>query len=1052
MTTKRKTSFSLQFPENSKRDANLPATEAIAFDDLGDFIEEREKVKRALESKLGTELKIDYSDFSNHVFYDSAYQKFSIAKDRILKKYPYNSTSEEKEAFFLTGSGYENYVFNYQWPKYVGYLRFVTGSDPTQNQYISASDYDNNLNLASSSLYASLWLKDSKGIMSSSLVSILQIISASVTDAEKFGYEFYFSSSNAFASIGKNPYICFNLYSGSQALKVSSSFNAFTSSTTNVSIIYDKPASILSLYVNETKVNSCSANLGSVEFGNGPIKVLIGSGSQYVSPSTVSASYNFYTGSIDEVRIFHTASELFHTRNFNRSIDSEDYLVLKYSFNEGITGIASVDSKIVDYSKSGIHGDIINYSSSPVAMRNSGTFLDTELGDPILYTFHSGVSYFTSSMYASASLYDDNNPNFIIYQIPEYVLRDDDEQEGLMTSFALALARHFDDIKHYIDQFENIRLTNYQNINETPDIFLPYLKRYFGWKATEHFNSSNPLEFYFGENVLSSGSLQVPLVEIRNQFWKRILNNLPYLYATKGKRNNIDALFNVLGINKNNLSIKEYGYLAGGSLENTRIHKEKAVAVLGITGSLSSSYIKISNLMTSSLTSYTVESLLQLPSVSSSYSCSLTQGSVWQFTDARQLTGAFSLIWNRSSTTSDIGNFVLTGSDGQSFSTSNISLFNDKFIHVAAGLNATSNPFIQIRTIDSDVIDFSASYVGSTVFSGVFTGSAYDFVIGASSGSYQRYFTKGYFSQFRLWSRQLSSSEIDSHALHFENTGISDPNEFPNPLAGHWPLNENLSASSAGTLTSILDYSTRKNNGSGAGFVSSAKPYKKFLLNYNYLSPSIDLKWTENKIRVRNSSFLKKSEIANDTNEVSLEFNFIDSLNEDIMKIFSSFEVLNSAIGNPINKYRDEYVELEAYRRNYFSRMGDGLNFNKFFNLFTWFDKKISDSIKQLLPTRVQFVGGEQVVESHFLERPRYKYQYPVFRTPVDIPDINISKASGFSGTYNLSLTNTTSIQGTNTNTEKQKQRKFTQVGRSGSVFVEPRDSCIVIDVKIYGI
>jgi hypothetical protein len=145
--TIRKTSFALQFPENLKREANLPATNKLAFDDLGDFVEEREKVKRVLEKKLGTELKIDYSTFSNHVFYDSAYQKFTVARDRILKKYPYNATSEARDAYFLSSSGYENYVLDHQWPKYVGYLSFTTGSTPSNNQFISASDYDNSLNL-----------------------------------------------------------------------------------------------------------------------------------------------------------------------------------------------------------------------------------------------------------------------------------------------------------------------------------------------------------------------------------------------------------------------------------------------------------------------------------------------------------------------------------------------------------------------------------------------------------------------------------------------------------------------------------------------------------------------------------------------------------------------------------------------------------------------------------------------------------------------------------------------------------------------------------------
>lgn len=821
---------------------------------------------------------------------------------------------------------------------------------------------------------------------------------------------------------------------------VSSSYSLFSGSSNNVAAIYDKPAGLLSLYINKDRVKSASVNFGPIEFN--AAKVFIGSGSQYVSPSTISGTYNFFTGTIDEIRILHTASELYHQKNYNRSIDSEDYVMLKYSFNEGIVGTGSVDSVVVDYSQNAIHGKIVNYSSQ---IRATGTLMPSEIGEPILYSFHSGVIALSSTILNSASLYDDNNSNFIMYQLPEYVVREDNNQEALLTTFALALARYFDDLKSYIDQFDNLRTTNYQNIDESPDIFLPYLKRYFGWKVTEHFNNANPLEFFFGENIISSGSLSVPLSDIRNQFWRRILNNLPYLYATKGKRNNVDAFFNVLGINKNVLSIKEYGYLAGGSLQDTRIHKEKPYPVLGITASLSSSYIKIPNVVSSSRTSYTIESLVQLPSVSSSYSCSLTIGSIWQLTDPTQVTGSLSLIWRRNSTTTDIGSLILTSSDGQYFSSSDISLFNDNFLHVGAGLDSTSKPFIEVRTIDNDVINYSASYTGSTVFSGVFTGSKYDLIIGASSGTYQTYFTKGFFSQIKYWSRKLSGSELDAHALHFENIGIVDPNESPNPLIGYWPLNENLSASSTGIVSPILDYSLNSLSGTGVGFQINTKPYRKFLLQYNYLSPSVDLKWTENKIRIRNNTFLKKSEIANDTNEVALEFNFVDALNEDIMKIFSSFDIINNAIGNPINKYRDEYAELEGYRRRYFQRLGDGLNFNTFFNLFTWFDKKISDSIKQLLPTRVQFVGGEQVIESHFLERPRYKYQYPVFRTPVDIPNIDIQKGTGFSGTYQPSYTNNLNTMGTTANTERELQRKFTQRGNSGSLFVEPRDSLVIV-------
>lgn len=451
-------------------------------------------------------------------------------------------------------------------------------------------------------------------------------------------------------------------------------------------------------------------------------------------------------------------------------------------------------------------------------------------------------------------------------------------------------------------------------------------------------------------------------------------------------------------MSRENINLKEYGYLAGGTLVEERIHKEKPVSVLAITGSVSASFVKIPGLISSSNSTYTVESYLQLPYASSSFSSSLLTGSIWQFTDPNQLSGSYTLLWAIPALKSATGKFILTGSDGQSFSTSDVEVFDGDWVHVAAGLDTARIPFIEVRTIDNDLIDFSASFTGSTALSGVFTGSRYDFVIGANSGSYYRNFARGNFSEYRVWSRKLSGSEMNSHALHFESVGIYDPNEFPHPLKGHWPLNDNLTSSINGIITPVLDYSRQNRSGSGAQFSISTNPFKKFLLEYNYLSPSVDLKWTENKIRVRNKSYLKKSEIAKDTNEVALEFNLVDALNEDIMKIFSTFDVLHNAIGNPVNKYRDEYSDLEGIRTTYFQRLGDTIHFNAFFNLFAWFDKKISDSIKQLLPTRVRFIGGEQVVESHFLERPRYKYQYPVFRTPVDIPDINLLNTVAFSG------------------------------------------------------
>jgi hypothetical protein len=272
--------------------------------------------------------------------------------------------------------------------------------------------------------------------------------------------------------------------------------------------------------------------------------------------------YKFYSGSVAEVRILHTASENFHYQYYNRPIYAENYVKLRYTFNEGTTTLSSIDSTVVDYSKSNLGGYIINYlTSSVVSTRVSGSVFSDDAAVPTLYAVHPSVVAFTGTMLQSASNYDNLNSNLIFNLLPEQVLSIDDDQSGILSNFSLALARYFDEIKLYVDQFENLRITNYKQTNEVPDLFLSNLTKYFGWQLTEHYSDGNPLQTFFGQGILASGSLNVPLIEIRNQLWTRVLNNLPYIYASKGKRYNVDTLFNILGLNKNNISIKEYGYL-----------------------------------------------------------------------------------------------------------------------------------------------------------------------------------------------------------------------------------------------------------------------------------------------------------------------------------------------------------------------------------------------------------------------------------------------------------------------------------------------------------
>jgi len=813
----KRNTFQLTFAENLKKDTNLTTTERLSFDDLGDFIEEREKIKRTLESFGETKLRVDFSDFANHVFFDNAVKKHNIAKDRILDQFPFNGTLEEKDAFNLTGSDYEEFILE-QWPRFVGFAHISSSLE----QFISASDTDNVLLLGSSSLYVSTWIQP---VISDENL-ILQLLSSSTGPVLKQGYELYLSGAS-------DPHIKFTIHSGSEELSVSSSYSSFASTFNNVAVIYDNPADLVSLYINETRVASSSITFGPIEFA--PSEFLIASGTRVDS---VSSSFDFYSGSIDEIRVLHTASELFHVKNFSRPIDAESYVKLHYKLNEGIVGTASVDCNVIDFSQNALHGKILNFASN---LRVSGSVMGFDPGDPILYSFHADVISFTGSAILSASLYDDTNNNNIFNMIPERLLIDDENTDGLYTSFVLSLSRFFDELKLFIDQFDNLRITNYSSFNETPDLMLPLLQRYFGWKVTEHFGDANPLNFFFGENILASGSLDVPLFEIRNQFWRRTLNNLPYLLKTKGKRHNLDAFFNVLGINQENINLKEYGYLPGGSIQDDRIEKEKATPLLGIgTGSFSSSFVRVDALVSADnsfdMFPWTVETMLQLPFVSASYTANELTGSVWEFVSGSD--DAVRLFWIRPDLTSETGKFVLSSSAGDIFSSSNVDVFDGEILHVSAGRFSSSFfPFIKLRGIEGCDINVSQDFEGTGIF-GVTSGE-YDFVVGATSGSVgPTLFAEGFFGEVRFWTTSLSGSELDDHALNFQSVGVQDPIDQLDTLQLHWPLNESASADGSQEIFPIEDLSRNGRVGTGSLFEANTNPYRKSLLTYNYLSPS----------------------------------------------------------------------------------------------------------------------------------------------------------------------------------------------------------------------
>jgi hypothetical protein len=199
----------------------------------------------------------------------------------------------------------------------------------------------------------------------------------------------------------------------------------------------------------------------------------------------------------------------------------------------------------------------------------------------------------------------------------------------------------------------------------------------------------------------------------------------------------------------------------------------------------------------------------------------------------------------------------------------------------------------------------------------------------------------------------------------------------------------------SGSIT-FLDFSLNNMHVTGTGFPTGSRATAADIFTYGYLSPRFDESATDDKIRIRSlddptlraenqwatstptwsyrSLFIQEE--PQDDVRLSIEFSLVDALDRDIVNMFSTFDELGDAIGDPSLMFSTDYPVLEVMRDIYFNRLSEKMNFRSFLDFYRWFDSSISTFIEQLLPSKTKYKGTNFVVESHLLERHKNSYNH----------------------------------------------------------------------------
>jgi hypothetical protein len=293
----------------------------------------------------------------------------------------------------------------------------------------------------------------------------------------------------------------------------------------------------------------------------------------------------------------HFSSAETRLRNFYYKIQvieqySSSISILNNTSNSDISGSISIYQSKIDNIITNFDGYdyFLYYESSSIAWPKTTTQKPYELAksDSTAVLSWIGSTNESSPYYGglllSASLYDNENKDNLLYSIPEYLRDDSDNYQYEL--FVQMVAQHYDNIwvyhKEITKKYDNDNRLEY---GVSKDIVADAI-RDFGVKLYQNNFSNNdlytaflgltpqgglfpfpnitgslptPSGFEYIDQFISASNDFTPLDDVNKSLYKRIYHNLPYLLKSKGTLPGLRALITSYGIPDTILRINEFG-------------------------------------------------------------------------------------------------------------------------------------------------------------------------------------------------------------------------------------------------------------------------------------------------------------------------------------------------------------------------------------------------------------------------------------------------------------------------------------------------------------
>ena len=602
-----------------------------------------------------------------------------------------------------------------------------------------------------------------------------------------------------------------------------------------------------------------------------------------------------------------------------------------------------------------------------------------------LATTHLDAVTWHGDMTTLAEHYDLNNKNRLTENIPDYLWDDEDSVD--FVTFTDLIGHHFDNVKIYIKNLENLS-SRYPKIDK--EISAPMAANViqsFGVSIPSISSVEGLVRYVSGDNTGS-----VSYKKIADEYYNRYVHALPFLLKTKGTKQSINSLLNVFGINPNLITVRESLKGSYTTIEPVKVTTTEQDFGLEFN---SGSWLRVP--FSASLRQpKTIQARFSLLDARNQTILNFEPSSSYRLNAERHPSAVTNTYYTNT------GRLALVSGSTNMVVSDYFDVFDENPVSVQLKYDAAGVK-LNVRKIENEETTVSQSLQESAPSMSADWGSLSNVYIGSpAKSSSVGYHLSASLDEFRTWGEQGS----DAKFIEFvENPGMYAGNTYSSSLQNlHVRLSFNLpeDVRTLGYVTNTTPYENKSqaptlatiassaDNADGIAFSVGSSPTYQFkrsirtVIENSYkvgastrttdmirIAPAPPLSGSLSRTATLTHIDKKFQTSSMGSTNVDISISPLDAVDRDVIRSFGNIN-LGDYIGRPIDRNADNYPLLDDIENTFVKSLAPTIDYNAFIRFFDKFLHLFGETIKDYFPARAKITDGI-VIRSPILNRNKLR-------------------------------------------------------------------------------